>query len=119
MSAGSPCFYLPQKAISAPSAPPISKPTFQQKDLTTNASLSSSEGRDEYMGMGQNGLDIPSRQISSPAWSTKSTMTKKESMSKRLSVWHLPSSFDLETLHGIHGLPNHISNKSPATTLPS
>jgi len=47
------------------------------------------------------------------------TMAKEGLTSNRHSVWHLLRSFDLETLHGIHGPPIHISHTFRADTLPS
>jgi hypothetical protein len=66
-----------------------------------------------------NEFDTPSQTTSSSGWSVRSTMTKKGSTSGRLSVWHLPRSFDLETLHGIHGHQAHISRILPDSTWPS
>src|SRR5438552_66180 len=48
--------------------------------------------------------------------STKSEMTKRESMSKRRSVWHLLPFYYQENLHGIHGLHNITSSILPVTT---
>ena len=107
------------RVTSAPSDPSTFKQESTRQESTTPAFPSSSEGGNEYMGKAKKQSDILLPQTSSSAWSTRSTTTRKGLTSKRLSVWHLPHSFDRETLRGIHGHLIHISPTSHANTLPS
>ena len=68
---------------------------------------------------GAKAIQYPLMQTSSHVWSMRSTMTKKASMSKRLTVWALPPSYDLENLHGIHGPLTPIAPSSHGATSPS
>jgi hypothetical protein len=63
--------------------------------------------------------DTPLPRTSSAAWSVKLTPGRKELTSKQHSVWRLPPSFDLESLHGIPGHPIRISPTSLVKTSPS
>ena len=69
------------------------------------------------MAKGQRQSDILLHSIFSFAWSMKLATSKKESMSKRLSVWGLPPSYDQENLRGIHGPQISIAFNSLKNTL--
>jgi len=107
------------KVTSVPSNPSTFKQGSIPQESTMTAFPSSSKGGNESMGKGKRQSDTLLHQTSSSAWSMRSTMTKKGLTSKRLSVWHLLPSFDLETLRGIPGHRIHISPISLAITLPS
>ena len=109
----------PLRVTLGPSVPTTFKPASIPPELMTTAFPSSSEGGNESMVKAERRSDTPLRPISSSAWSTRLTMTKRGLTSNQHSVWHLPPSFDLETLHGIPGHPIHISPASHANTLPS
>ena len=96
-----------QELISPIFAYSISNPDYQPPLSTIHTSNSSSEVPNVSMEDMSRGSDILSPLQSYSNWSIKSYSTKKKSISKRHSVWHLPSSYDLENLHGIHG-PNNI-----------
>lgn len=94
---------LPQNLISGHSNPSTFELVNQPLHLRTNASISSSGVENGYMAKELRRSDTPLRQTSSNKWSTKSLMTKRESMSRPPSVWALPPSYDLENLRGIRG----------------
>jgi Reverse transcriptase (RNA-dependent DNA polymerase) len=106
----------PLKAILAPSEPSISWQGSIPLESTTLVSPSYSRVGSEFTVKAPRESGIPLRTTSSSTWSVRSTTTKKGSTSKRLSVWHLPPSFDLETLHGIHGPQARISPILPGNT---
>src|SRR5438046_7961156 len=95
------------------------RPVCQLLHSKTHALTSSFEVENGFMEKMPRQYDTPSLTTSSSAWSTKSGMMKKESMSKWLSAWVLPSSYDLENLHGIHGPQTSIASSSHTVMLPS
>jgi hypothetical protein len=109
----------PQNLISAPSNSSTSKLESQLRGSQMNASISSFGEDDGCMETGRKQSDIPSRPTSSSTWSMKLQQMKKDSMSKRPSVWALPPSYDLVNLHGTHGLRIPTIPASRAPTLPS
>src|SRR5579859_4428106 len=106
----------PLKATLVPSEPSTSWQGSIPPELTTLVSPSSSRVGSAFTVRAPRESGIPLRTTSSSTWSVRSTMTKKGSTSTQLSVWHLPPSFDLETLHGICGPPTRISPILPGNT---
>jgi hypothetical protein len=107
---------LPLKATSALSELSIAWQESIPLESTTLASPSSSGVGYGYTAKAPSEFAIPLPMTSSSVRSVRSTMTKKGSTSNRLSVWHLPPSFDLETLHGKRGPPSHTSCILPENT---
>jgi hypothetical protein len=108
-----------QNPISALSSPFMCKLGDQPLHSKTNVSISSLEEGNEFMAKGQRQSDTLLHPIFSSAWSMKLATPKKESMSKRLSVWGLPPSYDQENLRGIHGPQIPIVFNSLENTLSS
>ena len=109
----------PRNLISALSNPSTSKPDCQSLRSKIHASNSSFEGANGSMVKVRRRYDTPSLPTSSSACSTKSGTMKKESMSKRPSVWVLPPSYDLENLRGMLGPQTPTVSFSPVSTSPS
>ena len=107
----------PPNPILVPSSPSISKPASQPSHLKIHASTSSFEGGNGSMVKVPRQHDIPSLLTSFSTCSMKSRMMKKVSMSKWLSAWVLPPSYDLENLHGILGPQTPIASFSPVIML--
>ena len=104
----------PQKSISMPSGSSISNRVFLPQSLTTPALISSLEGANVYTARAQRDYASPLLPQSLPELSTKLAPTKRVSISKRPSVWHLPPSYDQENLRGIPG--HHNINSSTYLT---
>ena len=81
--------------------------SFNHSHLMTLALTSSLGAESESMAKASKDYDSHSQLQSSFDCSMKSDSMKKVLISNRHSVWHLPTSYDLENLHGIHG-PNNI-----------
>jgi len=111
------------KATSTQSAPFTSNAISLSKYSTTPDLIFSSEAENGSMVTKKRESGFLSQHQSSSESSMKSPTMRKELMSKQRSVWHLPPFYDLENLHGIHGLPNitnsislvHTSDSIPIT----
>ena len=113
----------PPRATLMQSAPFTLNATSLSKYSVIPGSIFSSEVENGSTATKERNSGFLSQHQSSSESSMKSPMMRKESMSRQRSVWHLPPSYDLENLHGIHGLPNitssislvHTSNSIPTT----
>ena len=110
---------LPLRNTSMLYAPSTSSLASPSQSSMTLGSISSSGVPNDFTERVPNEYDFPLQPQSSSALSTKSHSMKKVSTSKQRSVWHLPPSYDLENLRGIHGPQNIISSTSLASTLHS
>jgi len=108
-----------QNPISVPSGPSMSRPECQLSHSKIHASISSFGEENGSMENVPKQHGILSPLTSSSTWSMKSGTMKKESISKRLSAWVLPPSYDLENLRGILGPQTPIASSSPAIMSPS
>jgi hypothetical protein len=98
------------KATLMSSAPSTSIVASPLQSSTTPVLPASSRVVNDYMGKGSSASDFPSHLPSySGSLMNSKTSMKLMSMSERPSVWHLPPSFDMENLRGIHG-PHNIMN---------
>ena len=102
-----------QNPISVPSSPSMSRTDCQLLHSKTHALTSSLEGGNGFMEKVPKRYGTRSLPTFSSKWSMNSGTMKKESMSKRLSAWGLPPSYDLENLHGIFGPQIRITPSSP------
>jgi len=113
----------PPKATSTQSAPFTLNTISLSKYSVTPNSIFSSKAENGSMMTKKRESSFLSQCQSSSESSMKSPMMRKELMSKQCSVWHLLPFYDLENLHGVHGLPNitssisliHTSNSIPIT----
>jgi Reverse transcriptase (RNA-dependent DNA polymerase) len=108
-----------QKATSLHCVPFIANSVSPSQHLTTPVLTSSLEEANESMATASKDYDSHSRLPSFCDCSTKFDSTKKGSTSNQRSVWHLPPSYDLENLHGLHGPTNTTSPISPGNMSPS
>ena len=105
-----------RKVTSMLYTPSTLKTTFPLMHSMIPESTLSSEEENVSMVKRKRDYDFLSPHQSSSELSTRSEMMKRESMSKQRSVWHLPPSYDLENLHGIHGLISTIDSILPTNT---
>ena len=106
----------PSKVTSTQSTPFISNTISLSKCSVIPTSTFSSMVGNMSMVTNKHESGFLSQRQSSSKSSTKSPTMRKVLMSKQHSVWHLPPFYDLENLHGIHGLPNITSSISLACT---
>jgi len=109
----------PQGVTSPLSAPLTFYPASPPPSLMIPESSLSSKVEKECTARATKDYGFPSLPQSSSESSTKSDSTKRGLTSNQRSVWHLPPSYDLENLHGIHGRNNTIGLTSHENTSPS